>query len=205
MKKILLLLVGVMFVTAASAQPGNSDKALWKTAKKQAKVLQSEGWVADSSLPMENILFNHYKKLEDSSNCELIGNVSGNTSVTTVNQGQQWATTLACISYAKESAMSIKGRIVAEVGAGMADNPSADSFYEGYESTLAKELAGEVKKSFGIYRKTDNGSIEYEGYFIVNEELAHKARMRAMEMAMQESEFARTNAERISQFVQNAK
>ena len=99
--------------------------------------------------------------------------------------------------------MSLKGRLVAEVGAGVAGSPSADSFYEGYESSLSKELAGEVKKSFGVYKNKKDGTIDYIGYFVVNEENAHKARMKAMEAAMIESEFARSNAERIAEFVRN--
>lgn len=202
MKKLLTLLVGILLVSTVSAQP-NMEKQLWKDAKKKAKELTAEGWIVDSSMSLENILFNHYKKISTDGTSELVGNVIGNTSVVTVNQGQQWATTSACISYAKESSMSLKGRLVAEVGAGVAGSPSADSFYEGYESSLSKELAGEVKKSFGIYKNKKDGTIDYIGYFVVNEENAHKARMKAMEAAMIESEFARSNAERIAEFVRN--
>jgi hypothetical protein len=48
------------------------------------------------------------------------------------------------------------------------------------------------------------GNLDVRVYYIINEDNASKARMRAMELAMQESELARKNAERISQFVQEA-
>lgn len=206
MKKIVsILLLSLFALTVASAQPKSSDKKLWKTAKNTAEQLAKEGWKTDGSLPLENQLYNHYKKLaSDGNNQELIGNVVGNTSVKTVNQGQQWAVSMVCVSYAKQAGQTLKGRLTSEVGASVNDGPSADSFYEGYESRVEKELQGELKRSFSVYREKANGGIDYRAYYIVNEEDAHKARLRAMQMAMEESEFARANAERISEFVREA-
>ena len=198
------MLLCVLSISTVVAQPKNSDKGLWKTAKKEAKNLQKEGWKVDGSMPLENLLFNHYKKLADSNNQELIGNVIGNTSVQTLNQGQQWASSMVCVSYAKQAGKTIRGRLASDVGAGVNGGPSADSFYEGYESKVEKEIRGELKRSFSLYREKDNGGIDYKAYYIVNEDDAHKARMRAMQMAMEESEFARANAERISEYVQEA-
>lgn len=205
MKKIIsLMLLCLMFIANAVAQPKNSDKSLWKMAKKEAKILKKEGWKVDGSMPLENLLFNHYKKLNDTNNQELIGNVMGNTSVQTLNQGQQWASSIVCVSYAKQAGQTIKGRLASEVGAGVAGGPSADSFYEGYESKVEKEIKGELKRSFSLYREMEGGRIDYKAYYTINEDEAHKARLRAMQMAMEESEFARANAERISKFVREA-
>lgn len=202
MKKIVLfILFGLVVITNAVAQPKSSDKGLWKTAQKEAKILMKEGWKVDGSMPLENLLFKHYQKLLDETNQELIGNVMGNTSVQTLNQGQQWAATMVCVSYAKQASQTVKGRIASEVGAGVNGGPSADSFYEGYESKVEKEIKGELKRSFSLYREKGNGGIDYKAYYIINEENAHKARLRAMQMAMEESEFARENAEKISEFV----
>jgi hypothetical protein len=193
----------VVFVTTAVAQPKENDKTLWKMAKKEAKKLEKEGWKVDGSMPLENLLYKHYQKLTDENNQELIANVVGNTTVKTLNQGQQWAATMASVSYAKQAGQLVRGRIAAEVGAGTENMPSADSFYEGYESTVEKEIKGELKKSFSLYREKSNG-IDYKAFYVVNEENASKARIRAMQLAMQESEFARQNAEKISEFVKEA-
>lgn len=205
MKKIVsLMLFGLVFIATIAAQPKSSDKELWKIAKKEAKILKKEGWKVDGSMPLENLLFNHYQKLSDANNQELIGNVMGNTSVQTLNQAQQWATSMVCVSYAKQAGQTVRGRLVSEVGAGVNGGPSADSFYEGYESKVEKEIQGEIKRSFSLYKEKDNGGIDYKAYYIINEENAHKARLRAMQMAMEESEFARANAERISEFVKES-
>lgn len=198
------MFIAILAISTVSGQPKNSDKNLWKTAKKEAKALKADGWIVDGSMPMENLLFNHYKKLMDSANQELIGNVIGNTSVQTLNQGQQWARTMVCISYAKKAGQTVRGRVNAEVGAGVNGGPAADSFYEGYASKVEKEIDGEIKSSFALYREKKEGGFDYKAYYIINEEDAHKARLRAMQMAMKESEFARANADRISEFVNEA-
>lgn len=202
MKKLIAtLLLGVMTVATVSAANPNSEKTLMKTAKKTAKEMTKDGWQVDGSMPLETMLFKHYQKLADEANSEITGNVEGQTSVTTLNQAQQWATTMAAVSYAKSAGQTMKGRLISEVGAGIAGTASADSFYEGYESLVEKSIQGELKKSFGVYKNKKDGGIDYRAFFVVNTEDAHKARLRAMQMAMVESEFARANAERIAEFV----
>lgn len=205
MKKIVLIfsILGFLAANIAYAQPNDSDKSRWRSAKKRAKELVHEGWKVDGSRSIEELLYLHYQKLADETNQELIGNVIGNTSVKTLNQGQQWAATNASISYAKQARQMVTGRINADISAGVEDAPSVDSFYEGYEAIVAKEINGELRKSFSVYREKKDGCIDYKAFYIVNEEAASKARIKAMEYALKESEFARENAEKISEFVRN--
>lgn len=202
MKKFFaMLLMGAMVVSAGMAQPKNSDKGMWKSAKKMAKTLASDGWKIDGSRSLEEMLYLHYQKLNDENNQELIANVVGNTSVKTMNQAQQWAAVNAATSYAKQAKMMVVGRITNETGAGIEGAPSVDNFYEGYESQVVTEIKGELKKSLSVYREKKDGGIDYKVFYLINEDAASKARIRAMERAMAESEFARANAERISAFV----
>lgn len=203
MKKLfVMLLAGVMFAGAASAQPKSTDKALWKSAQKMAKTMTKEGWKIDGSRSLEEMIYNHYQKLTDENNQELIANIIGNTSVRTMNQAQQWAQINASTSYAKQAKMMVVGRITNETGAGIEGAPSVDNFYEGYESQVVTEIKGELKKSFAVYREKDGG-FDYRVFYLINEASASQARIRAMQRAMMESEFARANAERISEFVRN--
>ncbi len=202
MKKFFaMLLMGAMVVSAGMAQPKNSEKGMWKSAKKMAKTLASDGWKIDGSRSLEEMLYLHYQKLNDENNQELIANVVGSTSVKTMNQAQQWAAVNAATSYAKQAKMMIVGRITNETGAGIEGAPSVDNFYEGYEGQVVTEIKGELKKSLSVYREKGDGGIDYKVFYLINEAAASKARLRAMERAMAESEFARANAERISEFV----
>lgn len=190
----------IIAFSGAIAQPSNSDKALWKQAKKKAKELTKEGWKLDGSKTLDVCLYDHYKKLQDLDNQELISNVVGKTNIKTLNQAQRWAIVNATTRYATEARMTVVGKVTSEIGAGLEDVGSPEDFYAAYESRVATELQGQLKPSISLYR-TKGGRLEYKIFYLVNEDSASKARMRAMERAMQESEFARANAKRISEFV----
>lgn len=181
--------------------PKNNEKTAWKFAKKQAAEMTKQGWKVDGSMTMEEAFYNHKLKLQAENVDEIIGNVQGSMSTKTLNQAQQWGTTNACISYSKQAGMMLRGRITAEIAAGV-DAASLDNLYEGYEALVQKHIQGELKRSFGVYREKKDGTIEYKAYYVVDEDAASKARMRAMENMLKESEFARKHAEDISKFVQ---
>lgn len=202
MKKLMMVAMAVIVAIGALAQPKTSDKSIWKQSKKIAKELKKQGWKIDGSKTMEEAFFYHKQKLLDENNQELIANVVGQTNVRTLNQAQRWAIVNAATSYATQAKTMIVGRITSEVGGAlMQDMGSPDDFYAAYENRVATELQGELKPSICIYREKKDGGLDYKIYYLVNEESASKARMRAMERAIQESEFARANAERISEFV----
>ncbi len=202
MKRLMVMVMTlVMTICGAIAQPKTSDKAIWKQAQKKAKELSKEGWKIDGSKTLEAAIYDHYKKLLDENNQELIGQVVGETNTKTRQRGQSWATTNAANLYAKQARQMVAGRVLSEMGGNNPNIESPENFYEGYESKVAKEIVGELKKSFSVFREKKDGYIDYQIFFVVNEEAASKARIRAMENALAESEFTRANAERISKFV----
>ncbi|MBQ1646860.1 MAG: hypothetical protein II047_00060, partial [Bacteroidales bacterium] len=66
---------------------------------------------------------------------------------------------------------------------------------------LQKEIRGELRPSYTLVRHNADGSYQVMSYFIVNEEAAMNARVKAMELAASESEAAQQIAVRISEFV----
>jgi len=201
-KKFLTLGMATLVALGTMAgPPKNNEKTAWKFAKKQAAEMTKQGWKVDGSMTMEEAFYNHKLKLQAENVDEIIGNVQGSMSTKTLNQAQQWGTTNACISYSKQAGMMLRGRITAEIAAGV-DAASLDNLYEGYEALVQKHIQGELKRSFGVYREQKDGTIEYKAYYVVDEDAASKARMRAMENMLKESEFARKHAEDISKFVQ---
>lgn len=202
MKRLFVLtLLGLFTCGVVFAQPKNNDKSLWKSAKKKAKELTAEGWKIDGSRTLEEAMYLHLQKCRNEENQELIANVVGNTTVTTLNQGQQWAAGIAALSYAKQAGMNVRGRMVVGTAAGTKGAASMDKFVEGYEALVAKEIKGELKKSVSLYREKRKDGIDCKIFYIVNEAEASQARLRAMEQARKEAEFAIEDAERISEFV----
>ena len=81
-----------------------------------------------------------------------------------------------------------------------------DKFYAAYESKVEKEIKGELVPTYSIIRskgKDANGQeiFEMQSFFVVNENAASKARLRAIKNAIDESEAAQKYADQISSFV----
>lgn len=203
MKKFLLFFVIVVLsIGAAVAQPNNSDKSLWKSAKKAAKELKKQGWKTDGVEPLENLLYQHIKNYKAPGCKEMIGTVQGGTNITTLNQAKQWSYNMVAMSYAKQAGGILRGRIDGESGGALKNvDLAADNFYEAYEMAVQKEIKGEITYDFGIYKEKKDNTLDFRGYYILNEDGAAAARLRALDNAVKESDAARRNAEKISEFV----
>ena len=205
MKKIIMLILAViLMVPAVEAENKQLQKALKKEYKAKMKEYKKGKWeLFGSSRTLEVALLQHYDKLnslgEDAQ--EVVGIASRFKSK---NVGHQQAINKACITYAQQAGSHLKGRVVSDIAAN-GDDTSAefDHFYAAYERLLEKEIKGEMSESYSIIRCIDpkTGEYEMQTYFIVNESAATRARIRAMENALKESEAAQRYAQKVSDFV----
>lgn len=205
MKKIIMLILAA-FMAAQSGEAQNKQlqKKLKNEYKTKMKEYKKGKWeLFGSSRTLEVALLTHYDQLnslgEDAR--EIVGVASRFKSK---NVGHQTAINNACITYAQQAGSHVKGRVISDITAD-GDNTSAefDHFYAAYERLVEKEIKGEMTESFSVIRRIDRKKDDYEmeTYFIVNESAATRARIRAMENAMKESEAARQYADKISDFV----
>ncbi|MDE5644151.1 MAG: hypothetical protein K2I45_00730 [Muribaculaceae bacterium] len=203
MKKIIAALVALVMLVPAYAVAAN--KALEKARKKELKTKLTEykrgKWEIMGSRTLEYSLAKHYDRLnelgDDGHEVEGIS-----TKTKSKNTGKQMAINNAAITYAQEAGSSLQGRVVADMNANGVD-PSAEfeNFYAAYERLVEKEIRNELEPSYTIIRANPDGSYEIRAYFIVAESAASKARQRALETAMKESEAAQKHAGKISDFV----
>ena len=207
MKRILVLLLAAFLIVPAvemGAQNRQLAKAQKKEYKKKMKEYEKGKWTLfGSSRSLDVVLLKHYDKLnQGGENCyEVVGIAPRFKSK---NVGHQQAINNACITYAQQAGSVVKGRIVSDM-AGNGDDTSAefDHFYAAYERLVEKEIKGEMVESYSVIRTIDKKTGEYEmqTFFIIDESAATRARIRAMENAMKESEAAQKYAEKVSEFV----
>lgn len=191
-------------VPAVEAENKQLEKALKKEYKAKMKEYKKQKWMLfGSSRTLEVALLQHYNQLntlgEDAR--EVVGIASRFKSK---NVGHQQAINNACIMYAQQAGSHLKGRVISDIAAN-GDDTSAefDHFYAAYERLVEKEIKGEMTESYSIIRCIDSKTGEYEmqTFFIVNESAATRARIRAMENALKESEAAQHYAQQVSDFV----
>lgn len=206
MKRILLFFL-LAFTMASSFESSYADNKLLRKAQKKEykakkKQFSKEGWTLyGSTRSLDVALLTHYDKLEQlgEKGSELMGEA---TKFKSKNVGKQTAINNACNIYAREAGSYVKGRIVSDI-AGNADDVSAefDHFYAAYETLVGKEIKGELKESFSIIKDNGDGTFSMQVYFIVDEDAATQARIRAFENAAKESEAAQKYAEKVSDFI----
>lgn len=205
MKKVIALLLALCVMLPAAIAADN-NKALQKARNKERKEVmkryKKEGWkLFGSSRSLDVVLLSHWAKLdkEGEDTREVMG-VS--TRSKSKNVGLQMSINNACISYAQQAGSQLKGRVVSDLaGDGIDTDAEFEHFYAAYERLVEKEIKGEMEQSYSIIRDNPDGTYEIETYFIVSENAATKARLRALENALKESEAAQKYADKVSEFV----
>ena len=203
MKKIICIIIAsLLSFTYVGAQNKVLQKAIKKEYKTKMKQYKKEGWkLFASSRSLDVALLKHYDKLETlgENGYEIVGICAKYKSD---NVGHQAAINNACNTYARNAGSHVKGRVVSDM-ASNGDDTSAefDHFYAAYESLVEKEIRGEMMESYAIYRELGGGEKTMQVYFIINEDAATKARIRAYENALKESEAAQKYATKISEFI----
>ena len=195
-------MASLLSVTFAEAQNKVLQKAMKKEYKTKIKQYNKEGWkLFGSSRSLDVTLLKHYDKLEKlgDNGYEVVGVCAKYKSD---NVGHQAAINNACNTYARNAGSHVKGRVLSDM-ASNGDDTSAefDHFYAAYETLVEKEIRGEMQESYAIYRDLGNGEKTMQVYFVINEDAATKARIRAYENALKESEAAQKYATKVSQFI----
>ena len=209
MKKVILMAIAAILccgqIDMVSAQNKQLARAQKREYRNKMKEYKKEGWkIFGTSHTLDVALLTHYEALSK----EGVTEVTGYTSSSNKNIGKEKLFMAACADYAKRAGSHIKGRIVSDIGSVLSTEELAEfeHFYAAYENNVQKEINGELQNSYMIYRsigKQGNNveMFEYQGFFLVDEAAATKARIRAFENAAKESAAAQKYAEKVSQFI----
>lgn len=205
MKKTIqfLLIIGMLFTCpVVNAQNKVLEKARKKEYKLKMKEYQKENWkLFGSSRSLDVALLTHYEKLNNGGDGvrEIVGVA---TKFKSKNVGKQMAMNNACITYAQQAGSHVKGRVVSDMaGDGIDVEKEFEHFYAAYERLVEKEIKGEMQESYSVMRDNGDGTYEMQTFFIIDEEAASQARIRAFEQAMRESAAAQKHAEMVSDFI----
>ena len=206
MKKILLILLAVCFMAPVYAQ--NYDKQIAKAQKKELKEKMKEykkaGFNIMGSRTMEVALSKHYGKLAQLGDDGLVFD-GISTRTKSKNIGEQMAINNATIKYAQKAGSTVKGRIVSDGFANGTDEEGEfDKFYQAYERLVETKIKNVMQPSYSIIKTYEDGTHEIQAFFIVDENVARRARQAALESALEDTNLATKYGEKISEFVNAA-
>ena len=187
MKKIIVMALAILMAVPVFAQGAQYRKKL--------REYKRDGWEQiGSSRTLDDALRAHYAALETPGVFEVTGTASG---VKSEAVGQQVAWNNACINYVQQAGGFLRGRVDSDSHAGATSDAEFSNFYAAYETLLQKEIRGELKPSLSLIRRLADGTCQIMVYFIVDEAAAANARIKAMELAAQESEAAQRIADSV--------
>ncbi|MCH5238885.1 MAG: hypothetical protein J1F38_01555 [Muribaculaceae bacterium] len=202
MKKLIYAFLSLaLLVPAVASAKTPLEKARAKAHKEKLKEYKKEGWKPLGSTTLDVVLLEHYDKLNKlGENGHEVEGISTRTK--SINTGKQMAINNAVVTYGQEAGSTLQGRVVSDMSANGVDTSAEfENFFAAYERLVEKEIRGEMQPSFTIMKDNGDGSYEIRTYFIVEENSAQKARLRALEEAMKNSEIAAEHADKISGFV----
>lgn len=201
MKKIIIMLLAVMLAVPATVMADSSKtlrKQLDKEYKTKKKELEKGKWNNMGSRSMDVALLKHYDRLNEENTKEITGTGLAKSK----NNAYQMARNQATINYAADAGSALKGRVMTDAFAnGIESTEEFDHFYAAYERLVEQEIKGEMEESLAIFRTVPDGRYEVNVFYVINEDKASKARVRALENAMKESQAAQKYAEKLSEFV----
>lgn len=177
-----------------------------KEYKQKVKEYRKGGWqVYGSSHTLEMELLEHYEALEKEGASEVTGFAT--TSNANIAQGE--LSVSASRAYAQMSSGSIRESITGDMGANISEDKLTEfeHFYDAYEQKVEAEIKGKLKPSYTIRRQTTVGSkktYEWIRAYILDEESAHRACLRALEQAAKETALAQMTAEQIHEYLEKS-
>lgn len=214
MKKIFsLLMTAILCISFSTVDAASSPyakqlkKQRQKEYKAKLKEIKKGGWqIFNTSHTLEVALLTHYEKLME----EGVYEQASNSMSSLKNIGTAKLLQDACEKYATEIGAELKGKTVTEHASDASEEDllELDNFLQGYKTKVQAEIAGEMKPSYFLYReiKTASGKAAYEfqGYFIVDKESAHKARLKAYKAMMAEQAAAHALSEKTEKWIDEA-
>ena len=201
MKKLIMILMALCLIAPAAMADltPKQEKLCNRNAKIRAKELKRQGYTVMGTLPLEDVLYKHYAKLEMGATEQM-----GNGHSKSKNNGRQMCLTSAMSEYASKAVSQIKGRSVTDAYGNEVDtenDPEFARFYAAYERLTQKEIKGELQESFTVVKENPDGSFNFQMYMLVDENKALARRQKALQDAAAESNLAQGYAKQVSEFI----
>lgn len=196
MKKLIIIAAALLVaVSPLEAQTKRELKIAKSEAVSAAKSIRKEKFKMVELGDINSRLEEFFLKVN--SGCTQVvgladGCVSGNLAkLTALNN--------AAVEYASNAGGTVRGRITSD--ASTISGEQLDAIVAAYERLVLKEIKGELVPFITLMRSDKKGGFDARVYCIVDQESVHKARIRAMELALEETRMAERYGSQISEWI----
>lgn len=195
MKRFAILMVAALVALApAQAQSKKEARDARKDAYAATRTLRLEGYRTLELGSMQKLLEKYFLKVN--AGCgQIIGTADD---CMTTNLAKVTALSNAASEYAMLAGGNVRGRIVTSTSS--LTGQQLDNVVASFERLVAKEIRGELVPYVTAVRDR-RGSVSARVYCIVDVDAAHKARRRAMEIALEEQSLAEQYGTQVSDWI----
>lgn len=194
MKKIALMMMTLLCLSAAGAQTKQEMKAARKEANEAARQLKKEGYKPLELGKMEKRLESYFLKV-NSGCAQIIGTAD---KCMTTNLAQVTALTNAANTYALLAGGFVRGRIISSTS--NISEQQLDNILSNFERLVAKEIRGELIPCITVVRN-QKGLVKARVYCIVDQDTATRLRQRALQAALEEQALAEQYGSQVSKWI----
>ena len=138
-----------------------------KEAKRRAKELKKQKFQQAGAMSLETLLKQTLVKTKDFGGKCVIKEINV-TNAKTLSLAEKRLLTNAQAEYAKEVVAIIKGKTTTNDN--QSDEEGVEFMNEASETVFKKELKGDVKLAFYVYKENNNGSFWVKGYCLIDED-----------------------------------
>jgi hypothetical protein len=202
--RIIMMSLFLLGLTAEAQSDKKYQKTMEKVYKAKTKDLKKRKWqISGSSLTLDAAVMKHLRTLNASENNREI--IAGVSMCRSLNVCKSTAFNNALLEYAQGAGSYVRGRILSDMFNNSSGNvpQEFDKFYAAYERLVSAEVKGELAFSLALEKANGEGR-SYQAWYIIDEDKAAQARLRAMRRAAEETRMAQEYATQVSQFVQEA-
>ena len=188
------MLAALVAIAPVAAQSSKDVRAAKKEAKTAAKQLKKEGFklleLGDLQMQLQDYL------VRAKAGCKQIVGTADNCM--SINLGKTTALNNAINEYATLSGGVVKGRITTNTS--NISGQQADDIVAAYERLVLKEIKGEIQTCITLVRQNKR-NYDVRVYCLVDYDAAHAAKMKAMQLALEELNLAQQYGSAISDWI----
>lgn len=188
------MLAALVAIAPVAAQSSKDVRAAKKEAKTAAKQLKKEGFklleLGDLQMQLQDYL------VRAKAGCKQIVGTADNCM--SINLGKTTALNNAINEYATLSGGVVKGRITTNTS--NISGQQADDIVAAYERLVLKEIKGEIQTCITLVRQNKK-NYDVRVYCLVDYDAAHAAKMKAMQLALEELNLAQQYGSAISDWI----
>jgi hypothetical protein len=188
-----------VFAQSSRKTQKEMQKVRDKQYKEKKRELEKGGWkVSGTANTLGVALLDHYDKLKPGT-YQIVGEVENCNSI---NLCKQVAIANAAREYATRLNSKIRGEFELSGKLNQVTGEGTDDYLSYFAAGVQAEIIKVLQTSFSAVKEKKGGMKSYQTFFIINEDDAHKARLRALETMAKESEAKQEWARGVREYVE---